>query len=150
MGKQRFAEAASLVLGVGAASVLESFRPTVIGRDGFVRELGAPVIGELPAPPSALDGMALGAVAGRLRLAAVAAEVDRIELIFTDHAQYLSEFILRKWEALGRPCDRRAIERAEQFAGARQDAYDSSTAVLIHGDGRAVVVAVASEVTRVE
>jgi hypothetical protein len=36
--------------------------------------------------------MALGTVAGRLRLAAVAAEVDRIELIFTDHAQYLSEF----------------------------------------------------------
>ncbi|MDP9340578.1 MAG: hypothetical protein M3Q23_00405 [Actinomycetota bacterium] len=81
-----------LVLGVGAASVLESFRPTVIGRDGFVRELGAPVIGELPGPPSELDGMALATVAGRLRLAAVAAEVDRIEMIFTDQAQFLSEF----------------------------------------------------------
>jgi len=81
-----------LVLGVGAASVLEAFRPTVIGRDGFVRELGAPVIGELPAPPSHLEGMAMASVATRLRLAAAGAEVDRVELIFTDHEQYLSEF----------------------------------------------------------
>ena len=49
-------------------------------------------------------------------------------------AQYLSELIMRKWEALGQPCDRRTIERAEQFAATRHDAYDPSTAVLIHGD----------------
>jgi streptomycin 6-kinase len=51
-----------------------------------------------------------------------------------EQADYLGEFIRARWEELGRPCPRPTVERAEQYARSRRDAFDASTSVLIHGD----------------
>lgn len=51
-----------------------------------------------------------------------------------DQAQFLGEFIRARWEGLGRPCPEATVERAGRYARARRDAFDLSSAVLIHGD----------------
>lgn len=49
-------------------------------------------------------------------------------------AQWLARFIVRTWEQLERPCDRRVIDRALTYCDERAAAYDPATAVLVHGD----------------
>jgi streptomycin 6-kinase len=49
-------------------------------------------------------------------------------------ARSLRASIRVDWERLGRPCAERVLERAEQFAFARESAFDATTAVVIHGD----------------
>jgi streptomycin 6-kinase len=51
-----------------------------------------------------------------------------------EKARWLSEFIAATWEELNRPCSRRVIEQALAFAEIREAAFDSETAVLVHGD----------------
>jgi streptomycin 6-kinase len=51
-----------------------------------------------------------------------------------EQASELGGFVRAQWEEQGRPCPLQTIERAEQYARARRDAFDPSTAVLIHGD----------------
>jgi capsular polysaccharide biosynthesis protein len=62
-----------LVLGVGAAGAMETFRPTLATSDAVARTLGVPVLGWLP------DTTALLPV--RLKLAAAAGDVRALELI---------------------------------------------------------------------
>jgi streptomycin 6-kinase len=51
-----------------------------------------------------------------------------------DQARFLREFIHARSLALGRPCEPRTIQRAEEYTAAREASFDPSTAVLIHGD----------------
>lgn len=51
-----------------------------------------------------------------------------------DKARWLADFISTTWEALDRPCSPRAVDAALAFAAERADAFDSETAVLVHGD----------------
>jgi streptomycin 6-kinase len=53
-----------------------------------------------------------------------------------DKARRLSEYIATTWQALGRPCSERVVERALRFAADRAAAFDPETAVLAHGDAQ--------------
>src|SRR5215472_15963089 len=49
-------------------------------------------------------------------------------------AEWLADFIARKWADLGRPCSRAAADKAARYAAERAAAFDPERAVLIHGD----------------
>lgn len=48
--------------------------------------------------------------------------------------QWLIDYITITWEALGRPCQERAVEHALACATRRIAAHDDDRAVLVHGD----------------
>jgi capsular polysaccharide biosynthesis protein len=62
-----------LVLGVGAAGAMETFRPMLSSGDAVARTLSVPVLGWLPDPT--------GTLAARLKLAAGSGDVRALELI---------------------------------------------------------------------
>jgi capsular polysaccharide biosynthesis protein len=71
-----------LVLGIGAAGLIETVRPTLVGSDSVARELGTPLLGAIPTGEDEQRGRALLArVALRLRLAADAAGVHNVSLV---------------------------------------------------------------------
>ena len=70
-----------LVLGTGLAALLETFRPTLVGREALSRAFHAPVLGELPAPPKSLGSFDRNMLMSRLTLAAAAAGVKVVELV---------------------------------------------------------------------
>jgi capsular polysaccharide biosynthesis protein len=74
----------ALILGVGIAALLESFRPTVIGRQSVARAVGAPSLGHLGGSPERLRSLDFTILGARLRLAAHAARVGTIELLPVD------------------------------------------------------------------
>ena len=51
-----------------------------------------------------------------------------------EQATFLEAFIGARSDELGQPCPAPTIELARHYARARRDAFDASTAVLIHGD----------------
>jgi streptomycin 6-kinase len=52
----------------------------------------------------------------------------------SEQAQWLAQFVPTTWEALGRPCPAATVEQAVRDATRRADAFESETAVLVHGD----------------
>jgi capsular polysaccharide biosynthesis protein len=68
-----------LLAGIALASLLETFRPTLVGRDALARNLGAPVLAEVRGVSSADADLAEAAM--HIELAAVAARVDRVGLL---------------------------------------------------------------------
>ncbi len=69
---------ASLILGIGLAVILETMRPTLVGRLAIERALGAPVFGVLNADASARGD--LSALIGRLHRAAERARASTVVL----------------------------------------------------------------------
>jgi streptomycin 6-kinase len=51
-----------------------------------------------------------------------------------DKGRWLADDLARKWEALGRPCSDRVVDRALSFAEHRIERFDADRAVLVHGD----------------
>lgn len=51
-----------------------------------------------------------------------------------EKAESLSEFIVETWDATGRLCSDRVLERALGYARQRREAFSTRTAVLTHGD----------------
>jgi streptomycin 6-kinase len=51
-----------------------------------------------------------------------------------EKARWLSEFVARTWEELGRPCNEQAVDHALACASRRSDAHRDARAVLVHGD----------------
>lgn len=51
-----------------------------------------------------------------------------------EKAVWLCDFIRTRWEELDGPCPEATIEQAEGYTRSRQEAFDLSTALLIHGD----------------
>jgi capsular polysaccharide biosynthesis protein len=71
-----------LILGVGVAGIIETFRPTLVGGDALAREFRAPLLGTLTNEPD--DWGALQDETGigmRLRLAAEAAALLKVSLV---------------------------------------------------------------------
>lgn len=67
-----------------------------------------------------------------------AVPVGDVELPTLDtKGRWLAEFSVDTWEALGRPCTERVIERAVEYADRRVAALDPARAVLLHGDAHA-------------
>jgi uncharacterized protein involved in exopolysaccharide biosynthesis len=108
-----------LVLGVGAASVLETLQPSVVGRRAIAEEMGAPLVGDLPVPPAILNGVDVRPVAVRVQLAAEAANVNVIELVTTDLSQDMTELAARLGESLGSSItlDRTRLTRSKTRPG---------------------------------
>jgi capsular polysaccharide biosynthesis protein len=73
---------AGLILGIGLAGLIETFRPTLVGGDALARELHAPVLGMLPEEPEAEASLAqASAIAARVELAAEATALQRVALL---------------------------------------------------------------------
>ena len=71
-----------LVLGVGVAGLLETFRPTLVGGDALAREVGAPLLGTLTSEPDEPESLQdTRGIGMRLRLAAEAAGVRKLGLV---------------------------------------------------------------------
>jgi uncharacterized protein involved in exopolysaccharide biosynthesis len=71
-----------LILGVGVAGLLETFRPTLVGGDALAKEFGTPFLGALPSPPDRRDALEDATdIAVRVRLAAHAAALGKVALI---------------------------------------------------------------------
>ena len=71
-----------LILGVGAAGVIETFRPTLVGAEALAREFRAPLLGTLAGKPDDEEALQdATAIAMRLRLAAGAAHVRGVGLV---------------------------------------------------------------------
>ena len=51
-----------------------------------------------------------------------------------DKGKWLGDFIMKTWEALGRPCSERTVDYALACAANRVDAHDDERAVVVHGD----------------
>lgn len=51
-----------------------------------------------------------------------------------EKGQWLAQLSVETWEALGRPCSERVIDRAVEYAERRVAAFDGDRAVLTHGD----------------
>lgn len=51
-----------------------------------------------------------------------------------EKAAWLADYIKTSWDELGRPCGREVVDRAVAYCDERAAAYDSSRAVLVHGD----------------
>jgi capsular polysaccharide biosynthesis protein len=73
---------AGLILGIGLAGLIETFRPTLVGGDALARELNAPVLGMLPKEPEAEASLAqASAIAARVELAAEATALRKVALL---------------------------------------------------------------------
>jgi uncharacterized protein involved in exopolysaccharide biosynthesis len=70
-----------LVLGVGAAGVMEMFKPTVVGGEAIARELDIPVLGALVSTPSHASPGESRELGERVSAAAAAAGVRRVQLL---------------------------------------------------------------------
>jgi capsular polysaccharide biosynthesis protein len=104
-----------LILGIGLAGILETLRPTLIGRDAVARELDTPLLGSLsgdPNPDRSLREAA--AIAGRLRLAAEASGVQQVGLLDVGGEVDLSE--LAEW--LDAIAVEPELEHEPEFVGA--------------------------------
>jgi streptomycin 6-kinase len=51
-----------------------------------------------------------------------------------EKAAWLADYITTSWDQLGRPCRREVVDRAVAYCDERAAAFDSSRAVLVHGD----------------
>jgi streptomycin 6-kinase len=52
-------------------------------------------------------------------------------------ADWLADFVARKWVDLGRPCSQAVAKKAVSYAAERAAAFDPEGAVLIHADAHA-------------
>jgi capsular polysaccharide biosynthesis protein len=70
-----------LVLGVGVAGIIETFRPTLVGGDALAREFRAPLLGTLTNEPDESGALQDEGIGMRLRLAAEAASLLKVSLV---------------------------------------------------------------------
>jgi len=70
-----------LLVGVFVSAGLEMVRPNVVGRVALEREMGAPVLGEIPGRLGAVDRLDRSTVVTHLDMAAASNKVHRVELI---------------------------------------------------------------------
>jgi capsular polysaccharide biosynthesis protein len=71
-----------LILGVGVAGIIETFRPTLVGAEALAREFRAPLLGMLASQPDAEEALQdATAIAMRLRLAAEGAGLRGVGLV---------------------------------------------------------------------
>gem|GEM_PF-1828559 len=73
-----------LILGVGAAGLLETSRPTVVGSDALARAFETPLLGSLQSAPNEDATDALSRITPRLFVAAEVAGVGTVNLLATD------------------------------------------------------------------
>lgn len=70
-----------LILGVGLAGLIETFRPSFVGSNALAREFDTPLLGTLPGDPDEEDALVdAAAIAMRIRLAAEVANVQTVNL----------------------------------------------------------------------
>jgi hypothetical protein len=158
-----------LVLVLGLVGILETLRPTLIGGDAVARELDTPLLGTLPRGTDTDRPPAEAApIAGRLRLAAEASEVQQVGLLDVGGGVDLSK--LAEWldamavePALGREPALLGAFRGAQGAPARNDEpgghdrvglqirpFSPESASLNHGVVRALVLVAPSTLKKAE
>jgi capsular polysaccharide biosynthesis protein len=109
-----------LVLGIGVAGLIETFRPTLVGNDSLAREFDTPLLGAIPTDqeePRARH--TLGRIALRLRLAAETEGVHNVGLVAVGPDVELGLLAATLDELANRvsPAARQSFAAAEGFGG---------------------------------
>jgi capsular polysaccharide biosynthesis protein len=112
-----------LMVGVGLAALREVFQPSVVGGRAVAQAMQAPVLGQLVEPHN-VHVTEVGPILGRLRLAAVGAGVERVELISANGYELndLAEHIRRLMESGPMPLARPAAGHGVTGSPASPDA----------------------------
>jgi capsular polysaccharide biosynthesis protein len=164
-----------LILGVGVAGVIETFRPTLVGAEALAREFRAPLLGTLTSQPDAGEAVQdATAIAMRLRLAAEAASLRGVGLVpigphvdVRSLAERLEEVSLEGASAVetGEPALERQVEAALSGRLGRAAAgtltgrshlpvrirpFEVQNASLSNGSGTGLVLVVPSTVRKTE
>jgi hypothetical protein len=139
-----------LLAGIAAASLLETFRPTLVGRDALARNLGAPVLAEVHGIPTLEADLAEAAM--HIELAAVAAGVQRVGLLAMRRQLELGPMTVLLAQAV-RGLDVDVITRRGPAAGVHESPVDGLPAARRTaggpGGGQTGVVLVTPKVVRV-
>ena len=145
-----------LLLGVGAAAMVESLRPTLVGRTAIARGTEAPVLAELVGPPQR-RGHRHGWVAAdvaeaamHVELVAVAAGVQQVRLMALDRQIDLSNLV----QILGDSLKTATVQQADmptarrRRPGARAELEPEALQPEGEGGGRIGLVLVAPTVLK--
>ena len=145
-----------LLLGVGAAAMVESLRPTLVGRTAIARGTEAPVLAELVGPPQR-RGHRHGWVAAdvaeaamHVELVAVAAGVQQVRLMALDRQVDLSNLV----QILGDSLKTATVQQADmptarrRRPGARAELEPEALQPEGEGGGRIGLVLVAPTVLK--
>jgi capsular polysaccharide biosynthesis protein len=126
-----------LLIGVIAAGCLEVLRPRVTGREALQREMGAPVLGQIPGGLSGLERLDRAAAVAYVNMAAASSGVDRVQLIGAEPAVDLAPLagILRG--ADGSEEDGRVAVSVVGEIGTRDVEHASATTALPAATDRA-------------
>lgn len=122
-----------LVLGVAAAGVVETFRPTLVGGPALARELNVPLLGTLPPVDDERLDEAAPAVAGRLRLATKAAGVKNVGLVAAGRGDVDLPALAQRFDLNG------SNGRSTQQSG-KVRPFDVRSASLINGSATGLVL----------
>ena len=104
-----------IVVGLGLASLLETYRPTVVGSENLSRELEAPVLEDLERPPSEA-GLGLKRLADRLGLAAQGVHVEEVKFIAAGGDPGLKPFVEKIQHCLNGDGTKQAEPRVEPLS----------------------------------
>lgn len=98
----------------------------------------------------ASTGMQMRLICRTLRQSWLPLGSDNGLMTGADKARWLANFITEKWQSLDRPCEKKTIDRALEFAGEREAAFSTNSCVLVHGDAHADNTLVAVDAAREE
>lgn len=122
-----------LALAIGLAVLLESIRPTVVGEMAVARELDAPVLGVLPAPPDRSQGQVLDPLAAWLSAAAQSSGVNTVALMSThrgDSLQHLAAALSERVNGAG-AVQIRSLEQATGENGSARKTVGPAAGVVV-------------------
>lgn len=132
-----------LVLGIGLAATLETFRPTLVGRNAIARSLGAPVLADLSG--DALNEAGIAEAAIHIELAAAGAHVHRVALLAPSRQYDLQPLtdrlalsvigvtlhVIGQTDSLGPVAESSSVPQAAGHAEAWPPAADGATGVVL-------------------
>jgi uncharacterized protein involved in exopolysaccharide biosynthesis len=122
-----------LALAIGVVVIMESVRPTVVGERAVARELDAPVLGVLPAPPDYVQGQVLDPLASWIWAAAKSSGVQTVALMSTrrgDTLERLAEALAQRVNGAGK-IEIRSLEQTQSQNGSVQKTVGDSKGVVV-------------------
>lgn len=137
-----------LLVGVAIAAILESLRPSVVGRSALARSIHAPVLAELSGSPDSWSVPELAEAAMHVEMAAAGADVRRVELIGGDRRTDLGQLTLSIGAAAPRITVSHVDARAARGAGSAQPQGSVTRGISRDENGRHGLVAVVPSAIR--
>ena len=137
-----------LLIGIALAAVLESLRPSVVGRSALARSIHAPVLAELSGAPDSWGVPEVAEAAMHVEMAAAGADVRRVELIGGDRRTDLDHLAQSIGAAAPRIIVSHVDSRAARGAGSAQSQGSARRGISRDANGRHGLVVVVPSAIR--